>query len=736
MTYGENYFNVLKRNIDGSSVSSDSLFMLDKMNIAELADTSSELGNTDFNTIYLPSMKKVMGLLEKSSSKDIHDMEILVAKQQEIMESIVDHETAHSLEYIHKRIGMQIYNEKLLPKLLDGSIGVYDEASFEKNRQALRDFMNSEFNKLYSPNEMDYQSFSSFIEEYYIPDGPFGLTNRIADIDNYVSDIYIENDFVNVLLDNNSTVDKKFQNLRNLLYENNNPEEEYSILRSIQIFIDPRFEGTKQLDKVKASKKFDEFLNIDISDLNISPDLFQATTPDDFQYLKMIAIMKELRAIVKKLREYSYITAGDYIKYKEEYNINSNSTSLLSSKLAKVIYIKELQNENGKEQEIKEILKNDKYLSLKEKSSNNSETSDSKIENKNSVLSELPKPEFKESLKKIGHQEDYANDLTMIMQESISSIEKHLETNIVQSKFNDGEINKDDSKIIKNILKKPISNDFYQINDKLQMSRLELFQEIKESRNYKLLEEKVEEFKHQLGSLEFKNNSAGNMNNMVEDYISGNEFLYSMNGNQSVNTFIHCFIDDSISMNSKIDNKYSLMDYQIVNTMLIIDLFKDIDGVNIVVSSFPKDNNSMNLLYDSNKSKNVNIIALEGSKTGSPLYQSIIESNIKLKNSDINKDIINVFMSDGDDTMNPSKFQISENLFKNIVKDSYFVQFKGNEIENISNTFENRYSIINNKDDISNSLLSTLDKIVDNLDNKLELNNDFSYLDDKSNKKI
>lgn len=723
MTYSQNYFNNLLTKIDATNVSSDSLYALNKMTISELPDTDLALANTDFNNIYLPSMNKIMGLLEKSSSADIHDMELLVAKQQQIMESIIDHETAHSLEYIHKRIGMQIYNEKLLPKLLDGSMGVYDEASFEANREHLRSFMSDEFMNTYDPNEQDLADFNNFVREYYLPDGPFGVGHRVSEVDNYITDVEIENGLKNVLLEDGTSIDKKFQSLRALLYENSNPEQDYSIMRSIQIFIDPRFEGTKQLEKVKNSEKFKDFLNIDISNLNISPELFKLTTPDDYEYMKMIVIMKELQAIIKKIREYNYLSGGYYLKYKEDHKIDSGAVSLLSSKLAKVIYIKELENQNDKEKEIFEIIKNDKHIGYKKKNnSNENDGNESREKSKEkNALSDLSKPEYKETIKKIGHQGDYSDELNGFMKDTVKSIENHLESNIVQQAFDSN--NKNDKDIISQIINKPISSNNFEINKDLELRRLELFSEIKDSNDYKRLVDIVEDLKKQLGNVEFKNNAAGNMNNVVDDYINGNEFLYSMNGNQKINTFIHCFIDDSMSMKNKFDDKYTLMDYQIVNTMLILDLLKDVPGIDVVVSNFADKGNSMNLLYDSNKSNNTNIIALDATKVASPLYQSIVETNVKLKSMDTNKDIVNIYMSDGDDNMNPTKFKVSQDLFENIVEDSYFIQLKGKEIQNIEKNFDDRYFIVKEKDDITNNLIKTMSKLVENLEYKIEIDN-------------
>lgn len=59
---------------------------------------------------------------------------------------------AHGLEPMNKIRGFQIYNNKMLPKLMDGSLGIYDEISFENNRERLIDFMDVEFPKEYNPS--------------------------------------------------------------------------------------------------------------------------------------------------------------------------------------------------------------------------------------------------------------------------------------------------------------------------------------------------------------------------------------------------------------------------------------------------------------------------------------------------------------------------------------------------------------------------------------------------------
>lgn len=713
MTYGEKYFKKLYKNLDKKNISSETLYMLSKINIKELADSDESLANTDLDTIYLPSMKKIMNLLQKSSEDIIKDVELLIVKQQEIMDSIVDHEVGHTLEYVYKKIGMTIYNNNLLPKLLDGSLGIKDEESFENNKDKLREFMKDTFIKIYTPNNNDILEFEKFIKEYYIPDGPFGLIDKISSIDNYIIDIYIENDIIN-LVPEKSKMDNKFINMRSILYDNN---DSYSIYRCLQIYIDPRFNNKdKFINTINNNIKFNNFLNINITNLNLSNDLFTKTNPN-FNNITIKDLLLEIKEVISEVRNYGF--DGNYLAFKDNNNVNSGNISLLTSKLAKVVYIKQLEFEGDKEKEIKDIMNNDSsFGSFSNSSSSNNESE------QNEIFEDLNSQSFEDALKKIGHDGDFADELTNFMDESLNDINNYLNNNIISSKFNN--INNEDINLIPSIINKDVSYDYYKTDENLSNKREELLLEIKNHEKYKYLLELVEEFKSMVGEYTYLNNSAGETHTLVDDYMNGNEFMYTLTGNASLDIYLHCFIDDSISMKQSYDNKYSIMDYQIVNTLLLIELFKDIEGVEILVSNYSKKEFAMNILYDSSKDNNIDLSSISTSKLASPLYQYIVESNLKMKSLNPNKDIVNIFMSDGDDTMNPKNFKISEDFFKEIVKDSYFLQLKNEKIPNISDIFSDRYLII------KENPIENIIGLIENMIERFEKNISFSDNDKKN----
>jgi len=704
--YGKKYLKTLLKQLDQKNISDETLFMLSKISVNKISDEDKSLANTDLNTIFLPSMKKIMKLIESSSSKDIKDMELLIVRQQEILESIVDHEVAHSLEYVYKKIGMTIYNIELLPKLIDGSLGVTDEKSFEDKKDILREFMINKFIEFYNPNSQDILEFKTFVEEYYIPDGPFGLINQISNLDNYIVDIYIENDIIN-LVPNKEKMDSKFIEMRKLLY---NDLENFSIYKCMQIFIDPRFNNNlKYLNVIETHDKFNSLMGLDITNLNISKDLFSKTNPE-MSGLTVSDIILEIKEIVKELREYNHINK-DYIGFKNDNNINSNNISLLTSKLAKIVYIKELEFKGDKTKEIEDILLNDDMFN-----SNYEESNSESTETKDSLLKEFLEGSFNNKLEKLGHNEDFANELSDFMIESLEDISTYLSGKIIINKFEN--VENSDLDNISNILSKSVSTDYVKYDKDVKQKRETLLEEIKNNDKFYKLKELIDEFKDKLGEYTFQNNFAGDSLTMAEDYIQGNEFMYTLNGDASINICLHAFIDDSISMKQKYDDKYSIMDYQIANVMLLTELFKDVQGVKLLITNFPKKDNSINILYDSKENKDLEISSIIASKMASPLYQYIIESNITINSLNSKMDIINIFMSDGDDTMDPKKIKISEDFFKEIVKDSYFLQLSGEEVFNIRKNFENRYSIIN-KNPIDN-MIELIEDIVSKLDKNIE----------------
>lgn len=718
MSYGQDYLNKFIRKLNSKDLPQDTLYMLQKIKVKELNENENTLAYTDYDNIFVPSLKKIMTLLSKSNKDEIQNMEKLIVPQTEFLESIIDHEVAHTLESIYKRIGMILYNKELLPNLINGSLGIYDEKSYENNKDKIREFMLNKFKEKYKPNSKDIEEFTNFINEYYIPNGPFGLINRISEVDNYIIDIYIENDIINLYNDKNQ-LDKKFNNLRNLLYVNNDSNE-YSIFRCMQLIIDPRFDDSNYLNNVYNNQNFQNFLNTNIVDIGISPSLFNFTKPN-FENLTINDVILEIKEIINNVRNFDYSKNNSYIDYKKDNKIDSDSISLLASKLAKIIYIKELQNNNDHEN-IKDIINSDPFLGENKINSNETdanETNSNKL-NENFTLDNMS---FEEKLDNLGHNDDYSMNLKNLMEETNISIEQHLiSQNLIASLPNTLEI--DEKKIIVDVVSKEISKDFFFTNDTLKEKRLDLFENIKNEKEFTNLKNLVDDFKSNLGYFEEKNNYAGEIYNLAEDYINGNDFLYSLNQKRETNVCIHCFIDDSQSMNAKFDSgEYSIMDYQMINAMLIVELFKNIEGVDIIVTNFPKHNNSINVLYDSKNNDTIDLSIIDAKKSSSPLYKTMLESNIKLKSLDTTKEIINIYMSDGDDKIDYTKENFNKDTFKIFLKDSFFIQLGANEIESIDEIFENRYFLFKNKEHIINNLINVISKVLDNMENNIEIEN-------------
>lgn len=695
-TYGEKYYEKLLRNLDMKNISSESIFLLNKMKIKELSDKDNAIANTDLHNIYLPSMKKVMGLIEKSSLKTIKNMEILIVKQQEVLESILDHEVAHSLEYIYKKIGMNIYNSHLLPKLKDGSLNINDEKSFVDNIDVLRKIMIDEFKKNYSPNDKDILEFSKFVEDYYLPDGPFGMIDRIAMVDNYIVDIFIENDIAN-LHSNKEKIEFKFIGMRGLLYSQS---DNFSIYKCMQIYIDPRFDKSKTLlSKIHSNKEFLNILEMDTSSINIDKSLFSLSNPD-YTKITIKDILNEIKLLVEKLRTFDGKTS--YIKFKNDHSINSDSITFLATKLAKILEVKNLEMIGEKESEIDSILSLDSTLSSSGLNIDNSE-SNSSDEDSESIEDNRS---FEEKLDSIGHNNDFADEMINFMDNSLSDIESFLNSERIMDSFflKDG----DDIFDITKSLSKPFSTNYVSLDENLSEKREILLQEIKSDNSYFELKDTIKELKSNLGDFSFKNNYAGSGNSMTEDYLAGNDFMYSLNGNDGLNLTIHAFIDDSVSMNRSVNGNYTLMDYQISSIMLLKEIFSEIEGLNLIITNFPTEENSMNLLYKEGDPIPINISEIKSSKVVSPLYKSMIESNLAIKNI-FEQKIINIFISDGDNNLEDSNFKVPPHLFKEMMKDSFFLQLEGSCIPEISNTFEEKYIVSNG--DLLKSIINLMNFI-------------------------
>lgn len=721
MNHPNAHITELISRINKSTLSPSTLESLYRVEVI-IVDDSSEIAYTDFDKIYLQNRKTLMDLLGKSNSDSINNVESIVVQIEQLEKAILNHEIAHFTEDDVKKISTKIYNEKLLPNIYNGSMGVVDEISFTENLDKMRNFMLSDFRANYKPNSDDLERFNSYINDYFLPNGPFGIVNDTANLDNIIVDIWIENNLINMMDSGNKELDDSFFNLRRVLYSTSSDSEEYGLLRALQIFIDPRFEGTPELEKVKKSKKFEEFLNIDISDLIIDRSLFIHTDPKDKGEIQLAIIINELLAHIKKMRDYGYMNAILYQRYKDENNLNSSNISLLASKLAKVIYIKKIQLNENHENDIEQLLKDDKHINF---NSSGSKNEDNNLKNSN-LLNEFSEyNSFEDTLEKLGHNRDIGYEANKMLNNSSDIVENYLIRDLIAQEF--GSNIKEDLDIIKDSVKKDINYLSYKNNKELVINRMGLLNSIQETNEYRNLIDDIEKLKTKIGAIEFKNNSGGNAYSLVDDYLNGNEFLYSLNGSMDLNLFIHCFIDDSISMSRKVDEKYTLMDYQVVNTLLILDLFKDIEGVRLLVSSFPENDSSLNIIYDSEQKENENFLGIEAIKDSSPLYKTIVETNIKIKSMETDKEIVNIFTSDGDDNMDKD-YGFTENLFNKITQDSYFLQIGGDEIKTLNKNFDDRYFRVNSTDDIKDNIYKLLNSIHNNLDNKLESSLDINNI--------
>lgn len=643
--------------------------------------------------IGIQSMSTTTRMLQNASKVSMEDMEMFFAQQNSIMKTIIDHEIAHSLEPMNKIKGVQIYNNKILPKLMDGSLGIYDEESFEKHRDTLIDLMNSEFKKDYNPSDFEYNSFEVFTNDYFLPDAPFGMTNRIAMIDNYISDISIEN-FMAGIHSNPKIMDSQFKNLRDLLYSNN---DNYSILRSMQIYIDPRYKDSKELEKVMGDEEFQKFLNINIDNLNISSEFYKASNPEQFEQMKMIAIMNELRESVRKIREYAYIR-GAYFKYKDEKLekeknklenegvITLEDINKRSTKLAKVVYIKELEGNMENEGLINQIIKNDDMIGkngfnyqisenvvkksspfyIQKKDNSNEEDSSTKGEQTQEIL---PKMTYMDTINYIGHNKDFATDLNNMYIEIRELIKNNLELKHFQSKF---DLEDKEVLFVNKVLQKEVKEDYYFNDNNLINKRENLIEELKNSDYYYTLKNKVSKIEENLNE-------------------ASNKIFYTKEENDTKKV-INIFIEDNLdSKNKNIDKNYNALDYQIANAMIIKELFENSSNVSVNILNIGNENTSLSYIYDSsfNKDKeieNSKILSIDGVKEENLNKDNLLEAIVKLKSIEGDTEMVNLILYNHDNINFLDNKNLKKNQIENISNNNIFIDInniKENELTKI-----------------------------------------------------
>lgn len=696
--YPQAYHDSTVRNLMMETISKDNAELIKRGKVFTIPDNaSSEIAYNNLNgEIGIQSMSSTTKMLEKASNISIQDMEMFYAQQNSIMKTIIDHEIAHGFEPMNKIRGVQIYNNDVLPKLMDGSFGIYDEASFEANRGTLIDFMNDKFKSTYNPSSLEYESFQNFTSDYFLPNGPIGLSNRIAMIDNYISDISIEN-FMSGIHKNPRQMDQQFKGLRDLLYSNDG-KENYSILRSMQIFIDPRYKDSKELEEVMKDEDFQSFLQINIDSLDISTQFYKATTPDEFEQMRMIAIMNELKESVRKIREYAYII-GAYYKYKDEKTlakkeameakglITLEDINKRSTVLGKVVYIKELEGDMKNKGIIEEIIKGDDTLgknthgfnysmsgksnkktnpfTKKEKENKSSEDSSTKEE----LI--LPKVTYLETIQNIGHNNDFGSDLTNMYIEIKDLIKNNLELKNLQETF---QLNKSETNFVNKVLKKEVKEDYFYIDDSLISKRENLIHEIKDSDYYYELKRKV---------------------NQIENSIDNDssKLFYKKEDNEN-NKVINIFIQDSLSStNQIIKGDYNALDYQIANAMIIKELFENSGNISVNILNIPNPESSLSYVFDSSMNKDIEsednkILSIEGIKNDDFTSEQMLESLVKLKSIESNTEMLNIVLynnSENDINFLDSKVFESDKLSK-VVNDSIFIDadnLKSNDLSKI-----------------------------------------------------
>ena len=652
--------------------------------------------------ISIKSMSETTRLLQNASKVDIENMELFFAQQNNIMKTIIDHEIAHGLEPMNKIRGFQIYNNKMLPKLMDGSLGVYDEISFEENRERLIDFMNVEFQKEYNPSPFEINRFKNFSGEYFFPNGNFEMTNRIVTIDNYISDISIEN-LMAGLHNNPKGMDTQFKNLRDLLYADT---EKYSLLRSMQIYIDPRYKDSKELEKVMKDEDFQEFLNLNLNNIDLSNSFFKATTPEDLEQLRMVSIMNELRENVRKLREYAY-KLGVYYKYKEAEEENEKERKIKKDKanintledittktttLAKIVYIKELEGDMNNEGLINQIVKDDKMINGF--NYNVSEVKDLKDNKKNIAYQKnseednliLPKATYIETINAIGHNKDFGSDLNDMYIEIKDLIKSNLELKQFKEKF---DLRDEETIFVNNVLRKEVKEDYSFNDDNLKVKREALIEDLKNSDHYKVLKNKVSKIEEEL--------------NQTTEKV-----FYTKDEIQKSKT-INIFIEDNIeAKNTIISNDYNSLDYQIANAMIIKELFENSENIQVNILNIGHEEASLSYIYDSSFEKDVeiennNILTLDGIKEEKLNEDSLLEAIVKLKSISNESDMVNLILSNNENLNFIDNKIFDEDTFKKIYNNNVIVDInniKDQELTKIlANSLEESFKI----EDLNNS---------------------------------
>jgi hypothetical protein len=293
---------------------------------------------------------------------------------------------------------------------------------------------------------------------------------------------------------------------------------------------------------------------------------------------------------------------------------------------------------------------------------------------------------FEDKLKDNGHQKDVSDKGNEIVEKEIEEVIKEGNKEINNEKFGeDVNVSDVDKETLKNLNKPHSSNP--PMEKRLEKNRLKLYQEFKDHILWGELEERIENLKANLHEYKIYNEDGfGSDADFEEQYLGGSAAVTFTEVKGQLEAVISCIIDNSGSTSSSFGG-YQIIDYEAVIGMIMIELFEDIHGVDVTLTTFA--GNGMNVLYDTtlNEKKDetwkTTLLRLSASQ-GTPLYNTMLQNIMYLKEQNPDRNILMFANTDGEDWNMP----VDKSVIGTLCKGSYLLQIGNGTNQDLKDIFQ------------------------------------------------
>lgn len=326
------------------------------------------------------------------------------------------------------------------------------------------------------------------------------------------------------------------------------------------------------------------------------------------------------------------------------------------------------------------------------------------------------------------HNKDLTATGTDLINENLKDIEEKVKEAIQERTLKDfQDVSKADLDALKS-LSDNMSYGGFRGDNSLVKARIGLEVELRDHPQFKELEEKIKKIEAQLGGARDLNNTDGQIDDMVGDFLRGNQYMFGIDGEYYLDEVLCFLIDNSGSTSSKIKgSNYSIMDMEVALTQIISELFMKLKGVDIIVAQFAQNNDGPAMLYNSLRDKEGltpekhaenlrEIIYKSTPSTGTPLYSSIVSVELFMNKEYPDKNYSSVYLTDGEDYNMP----VSKETMKKVTKEAFMVSIENNSSQ-LENIFGEKYLYVRTIDDFYKNIFKIMDVLEDKIKNRIKL---------------